>query len=231
LKNRESHFRLHPYNKIQLKNSFHFAIFQNNTVEIHNPGDPAMFRKILIGTDLTSKSYNALRLAASLAQGLSAELFVLHVISLPPKLKGWSSPVVQENKSYKFILQSQVAAAEIELGNQIRAMCWASPKVLPLVTVGDPPKTIAAMAKKLCVDVIVVARGSGGVLGSVAEQVVRLTGQTVLVAPIKWPRRMNAFLTLPVSLFQVPLAGTNAKAAQNTEKRGGENRLIPRNIT
>jgi nucleotide-binding universal stress UspA family protein len=190
-----------------------------------------MFSKILIGTDLTSKSYNALRLAASLAQGLSAELFVLHVIPLPAKLKGWSLPVVQENKSYQIILQSQVAAAEVELGNQIRAMCWASPKVHPLVTVGDPPKTIAAMAKKLCVDIIVVARGSGGVLGSVAEQVVRMAGQTVLIAPIKLPRRMNAFLTLPVSLFQDPLAGTSAKAARNTEKLSEKNGLILRNVT
>jgi nucleotide-binding universal stress UspA family protein len=189
-----------------------------------------MFRKILIATDLTSKSLNALRLAISLARGLSADLFVLHVIPMPAKLKGRSLSLVKDKKFYQLVHRSQIAAAEIELRNQIRAIRWTSKKVHPLVTVGDPSKTIDAMAKELGVDVIVIARGSGGVLGSVADQVVRLAGQTILVAPIKWPRRLNTFLTLPVSLLQAPLFRTSAAATRSIKKSSGKDRLILRKI-
>jgi nucleotide-binding universal stress UspA family protein len=158
-----------------------------------------MFRKLLIATDLTAKSHNALHLSLSLAQWLSAELFVLHVVPLPGKLKRRPTPIIQDSKSSQLILRNQIAEAEAGLANQLYAMRQGSNNVHLLVKPGDPIKTIAKVAKELGIDLIVIGRGSGGKLGLVTEQIVRLAGQTVLVAPVKLFRVMNAFLKLPIA--------------------------------
>jgi nucleotide-binding universal stress UspA family protein len=177
-----------------------------------------MFRKIMIATDLTAKSNNALRLAISLARGLPAELFALHVVPLPTKLKRWPSPPILDNKSYQLILRSQIVSAEFELTNQIRGLRWKPESVHLLVKVGDPSTTIATVAKELGIDVIVIARGSGGVLGSVTERIVRLAGQTVLIAPVKWPWGIKPFSMLPVGAFKT-FRSKASTAAHKSEKK------------
>jgi Universal stress protein family len=116
------------------------------------------------------------------------------------------------------ILRSQIVSAEFELTNQIRGLRWKPESVHLLVKVGDPSTTIATVAKELGIDVIVIARGSGSVLGSVTERIVRLARQTVLIAPVKWPWGIKPFSMLSVGEFKAFRSKASTTAHKSEKK-------------
>ncbi len=142
-----------------------------------------MFEQILVATDLTPISERAVELAVRLARTEGANLCIVHVVELPKVLKAWQRPGgMVDRQQYRAIVDNQVEAAKVELHHQIRWASQASRSVL--IKVGEPAAEIARAALEVDADLLIVARGRGGRLGSTAERVVRLVGRTVLVAPV-----------------------------------------------
>lgn len=146
-----------------------------------------MFDRIVIGTDLTSQSAGAFHTALQIAAP-SSRLLVVHVIDMPPVLSRWESPKLKADiASYRDLLDRQIAAAERALHGQLATLELDVTRIAIAIRVGHPPTHIAAAADEHRAQVLVVGRGTGGWLGPVAEAVVRLSGRTVVVAPV--PRR------------------------------------------
>ncbi|MEO6952115.1 MAG: universal stress protein [Polyangia bacterium] len=182
-----------------------------------------MFSNILVATDLTEKSVLAIRLAAKLtAQTQGAQLTVLHVVDFPASLRDWSMPSFRkDSKLYDDLVARQVQAAEATLRAQIDELHMSTAAaimhpILALVRTGSPAQTIASCADEHGVDVIIVARGKGGVLGSTAEQVVRMVGRTVLVAPVAGMRQL---LKRRQNVIPFPTAKRRRSAAASSDGR------------
>jgi nucleotide-binding universal stress UspA family protein len=148
-----------------------------------------MFKRVLVGTDLLPQSAVALRMGHALAQASGADLVVLHVVPMPAELRRWADDLFKrELQSYRKILDRQAAAARSDLERHVRRLARPGGRpVVSLVRVGKPADVIAATADEMGADLIVVARGHGGVLGSNSERLVRMAGRTVLVAPARAP--------------------------------------------
>lgn len=149
-----------------------------------------MFNKILVVTDLTLNSDNALRMGIELANLHNSSLTVLHVIPDSGTQSGSYSLSNKDLLLYRSILKRQIEGAQFHLEDQllnyfgIRNL--ASPKCL--VKAGVPAAVISKVADSSKADLIIIARGRGGVLSTVAEHVIRFVGRTVLVAPTKLPK-------------------------------------------
>jgi nucleotide-binding universal stress UspA family protein len=156
-----------------------------------------MFQRILVASDLTPQSTAAMRLARGLGQALGSKLVVAHVVPMPSELKRWSGAVFGDDlKAYKAVLERQSRAATKELDRQVTTAGLASTRgVRAVVRSGLPAPVLAKLVEELDADLVIVARGRGGKLGPVAEQLVRLVGRTVLVAPVRGKR--GATLGLP----------------------------------
>lgn len=152
-----------------------------------------LFNKILVVTDLTSSSDNALRMGIELANLHNSTLTILHVI---PDSAGQSSSYSLSNKDlllYRSILKRQIEGAQFHLEDQLLnylgSRKLASPKCL--VKAGVPAAVISKVADSSKADLIIIARGRGGVLSTIAEHVIRFVGRTVLVAPTKLPKSFD----------------------------------------
>lgn len=158
-----------------------------------------MFHRILVGSDLSSQSSGALRLAQGLGQTFDAHIVVAHVVMMPAALQGWGSVGFRNDlKTYGSLLERQLAAARTHLERQVTTARLASAGGVELVVrSGSPAPILAALVEELDADLVIVARGAGGKLGPVAEQLVRLVGRTVLVAPVRL--RRGAVLPLPTT--------------------------------
>lgn len=141
----------------------------------------------MIATDLTAQSASALRLAGAIGQNFGAEIVVAHVVPMPGALRRWSHPSFRADlKSYGTVLTNQCTAAERDLERQVSTAGLSSVRgVRTVVESGRPAPTLARLVEELNADLIIVGRGRGGKLGPVAEQLVRLIGRTVLVAPVR----------------------------------------------
>ncbi|RMG91747.1 MAG: universal stress protein [Zetaproteobacteria bacterium] len=140
---------------------------------------------ILVPTDFSPSSNEALRRACVLADTFGAHVHLLHVIDpvlfIDPDLI--AIPPVEE------MTEALRKSAERRLGEQVRGM---DTDVEIFVHVeegsGDPSRTICSFAERLPADLIVIGRhGRQGMLehlliGSTAERVVRHAPCSVLVA-------------------------------------------------
>jgi len=167
------------------------------------------FKSILVCSDLTPVSGSALELAVDLARDHLQSLHVLHVVTLPPEIKRWSQPLFSVDlKLYRQLLDRQLEAAKKELNRQLRPYLRGPVWPQTLVRAGLAAEVIAETANELAVDLIVVARGTGGALGPTAERVVRLAGRTVLVTPVRRPLAASA----SGELAKPPKRGRRARA-------------------
>lgn len=152
-----------------------------------------MFTRILLATDLTEKSSAAMELALGLAQTHRASLIALCVVGLPRRLQQWAAPVMRADlELYRELLSRQVESARKVLETRMaRARDRLPAGIRCIVRTGVPASEIAKASDEHRVDLIVVARGRRGALGSTAEQIVSLAGKAVLVAPVKLPTRLR----------------------------------------
>lgn len=154
-----------------------------------------MFRTILVATDLEPRSAAAMRTAVDLARKMGSRLFAAHVVKMPPTLRKWKGAIFRDDlKAYEALLQRQIQTSEARLDQALsRANATSSGGVRAIVRAGDPAETLAQIVDEIDPDLVVVARGRDGALGDVAELLVRLTGRTVMVAPVRakraWPQR------------------------------------------
>lgn len=132
-------------------------------------------RKILVPTDFSPPSANALRYAAAFAAKFGAQVLLLHVVPdlalFLPEAASVSPPIVPA-------LDQTVAAARASLERLAAEPRAAGLTVHVEVREGPPFQEILAAARERDVDLIVLGtHGHGGLahvlLGSVAEKVVR----------------------------------------------------------
>lgn len=139
-------------------------------------------RKILVATDFSEGSGWALRRAELLPLRPSAEIVVLHAI--PPNLPAGSA--LRAEAAATRLLEELAAAAAKEAAGRGRPR----PRLVPVVTVGQPYVEIVRRARSEGVDLVVVGRhGRRPVrdlfLSSTAARVIRKAGIPVLVVARK----------------------------------------------
>jgi nucleotide-binding universal stress UspA family protein len=149
---------------------------------------------LLVAVDFTSYSEEALAFASELAEKLTAQLVVLHVIHDPAEAPGFYA---HKGKKKKF-LQSMEEAAEEMMGEFLKKMRKAHPdqlpikEAMPLLVVGTPVTRILEIAKKKQARMIIIgSHGRTGLshllVGSKAERVVQLSPIPVTV--VKTPTK------------------------------------------
>jgi universal stress protein A len=141
---------------------------------------PVTLRRILVATDFSEASLNALRCAVRFARPFNAALYLVHVIKKPSFVHGLENVplVLPEAKRAKIVRIKLASLAKAEIS-----------KALPLATgvyFGEPSREIVALARQVEADLIVLAtQGRTGLprmlLGSTAEQVIRHAPCPVLV--------------------------------------------------
>jgi nucleotide-binding universal stress UspA family protein len=153
-----------------------------------------MFRRILVATDLTRVSRNALAQADALARDNRSHLHVLHVVRDPGR-----EPWVVE--AYGIDWERIRAEAR---GKGRRALSAATRRLARdarLTTldtrIGVPADEILDYARHHAIDLIVVGTHGRGVLasvvlGSVAEAIVRRARCPVMIVRAQGPRRRAA---------------------------------------
>jgi len=141
-----------------------------------------VFKHVLVATDFSEASSGAVDLALALAQGMGADLTVMHACEVPPNtdvaLFDLTTPIVELQRSK---LEERMVS--------IRKICPAAKAV---VNMGAPWEQILAAATESRADVIVVGthgrRGvAHAVIGSVAERVVRHSEIPVLTVRSRPP--------------------------------------------
>jgi nucleotide-binding universal stress UspA family protein len=139
---------------------------------------------LLVATDFSATSTEALRVARELSLALGARVQLLHVIADPARLP-WTidagPAIVQLEHSWR-----QQAERALE---KARDAAGFSPDDTTLtVAMGDPAREITAAAHGINASVIVLGTHGHGfvarlVMGSVADKVVRRADRPVLIVP------------------------------------------------
>jgi nucleotide-binding universal stress UspA family protein len=147
-----------------------------------------MFRSIVIATDLLPTSLPALRAGLALAHGQGARATVVYVLEVWMIDRQWFTDItVEDIASHRALLQREEQAVKRELQAQVQQACLEQRLDLDVESIvrdGRAPDSIVAAAAERGSDLIVVGtRGRRNTLGSVAEQVVRLSRRPVLVVP------------------------------------------------
>jgi nucleotide-binding universal stress UspA family protein len=150
---------------------------------------------LLVATDFTPFSEEALIFAGNLADKLEAQLLILHVIHDPAEAPGF---YVQKMKKKKFLHSMEEAANEmmeefLKKAKKDHPGQSSFKDAMPLLVVGTPVSRIIEIAEKKQVSMIVVgSHGRTGLskilIGSKAEQLVRLSPIPVIV--IKSSKKM-----------------------------------------
>jgi nucleotide-binding universal stress UspA family protein len=140
------------------------------------------FKKILVPTDFSDPSYEALKLANELALHFGSELYVIHVVPLVPGTPSTTDPVAFNVPLYQQGLQMSYK----DLLNEVIEK-WVSKElwVRPMTLQGNAAHEIVRIADDEDIDLIVIStHGETGlghlIFGSVAEKVVRLAPCPVL---------------------------------------------------
>jgi nucleotide-binding universal stress UspA family protein len=138
-------------------------------------------KRILIPTDFSEYSQQALKYAVALAQGFKAKLFVMHV---------WEHPVLSappaEIETYPPLLMTEEKKSQEEALNRLTAdLIRQGIDAQPVFVTGRTYMEIVDKAKELEVDLITLAtHGRTGlshlVFGSTAEKIIRLAPCPVL---------------------------------------------------
>jgi nucleotide-binding universal stress UspA family protein len=151
--------------------------------------------RILVPTDFSRPSEQALAYARSLAQRFGASLHLLHVVNRPLLAEGLAAEAFIDESS------DMVEVAQQRLRKQAPDAASAN------VVFGYAAKSIVQHASQLGVDLIVMgSHGRTGIahilLGSVAEAVVRTAPCPVLTVrdPVKAPERVATASGLHVAV-------------------------------
>jgi nucleotide-binding universal stress UspA family protein len=146
-------------------------------------------KRILVPTDFSNYSLQALEDAIELAKPFKASIVLLHAsdpiyFATPGTLYAPSGNVLMLMREWRRIARTQLAVLARDLEKR-------GVRLRPVFAIGAPHRTIVETAKKIGADLIVMStHGRGGishlVMGSVAEKVVRSAPCPVLtVRPVK----------------------------------------------
>ena len=139
------------------------------------------FQHILVPTDFGEPAQHALETAIMIARKFDASITLFHAYYLPPLAysEGWAAPLGEIAGMAQAAMDKQLAAAQRDY-----------PKIKAIVRSASPVDGVLTVARELPADLIVMGthgrRGvSRFVLGSVAENVVRLAVLPVLTISAK----------------------------------------------
>ena len=143
-------------------------------------------KKILLPTDFSEPSYEALKIAKEMAMHFSAELFFMHVVpplppfAPPPKDKPSFNVTAYVKNLHLSPEKSLQEVIDKKIGNKLKAHIS--------VAHGDVAEKVARYAYKENIDLIIVAsHGTTGwkktFLGSVTEKLVRISTVSTLIIP------------------------------------------------
>jgi nucleotide-binding universal stress UspA family protein len=139
------------------------------------------FQHILVPTDFGEPAQHALETAIMIARKFDASITLFHAYYLPPLAygEGWAPPLGEIAAAAQQAMDQQLAAAQRDY-----------PKIKAIVRGASPAGGVLSVARELSADLI--AMGTHGrrgvshfVLGSVAENVVRLATVPVLTISAK----------------------------------------------
>jgi nucleotide-binding universal stress UspA family protein len=143
---------------------------------VHDP-----LEVILVATDFSDTANLTLERALDIARGHGSEIILLHVMQaeMPTVV---ASEMIVVPPDYEGMLRDASSQGLRSAGGRVRA---AGVRVREVLEQGPPARTIAACADAIGVDLIMVGtRGHTGlkhlILGSVAEEVVRISTRPVL---------------------------------------------------
>ncbi len=139
----------------------------------------AVFKHILVATDFSETSEQALQVTLDMARESGAELTVLHTAEIP------SSVYTGQTFAVVDLMQPIIDVAQQKLDAFMRSVRERHPRADGVLKVGVAWEQILAGAAEVHADLIVIGthgrRGiAHAVLGSVAERVVRLSPVPVL---------------------------------------------------
>lgn len=140
----------------------------------------AIFRHVLVATDLSDASQAAIGLAIDLSRTLGARLTVVHACEIPVYAYTPEMALAPVD-----LLTPVVDAARGKLAELMKQVATSCPGATSLLEVGVPAERILAAAAAAGADLVVLGtHGRRGVahalLGSVAEKVVRRSPVPVL---------------------------------------------------
>jgi nucleotide-binding universal stress UspA family protein len=152
-------------------------------------------KRILVPTDFSEFSQQALDDAAELAKPFKARLIVLH--SLEPIYFATPADLYGPSANLSMLVEEQRRCAQEQLARLARALEKRRIPVETLLASGSPHTVILDTAKKRGADLIVMStHGRGGLshlmMGSVAEKVVRGASCPVLTVRAKKGGRRTA---------------------------------------
>jgi len=139
-------------------------------------------KRILVPTDFSKHSQNALRYAAAFARRFEAEIHLLHVFQdlavSQPEAVTVGPPIVAPIE--QFLASAQASLQRLIEENQLTGI-----PIHPIVRTGSPFDEIIQFAKEQDIDLIVMGTHGRGwlahvLLGSVTEKVVRKSPCPVL---------------------------------------------------
>ena len=144
------------------------------------------YRHVLLSTDLSEGSRDAMATYLSLNISKEAFLSALHIFDAPMLRLAMAHQISEEER--RAYLEDQGAIARIALGKFLAATCLSSAQVVLRHDASDPPQEILAAADLAKADLIVVATHSKRgfeqiLLGSNTEQVLRDSEIDVLAIP------------------------------------------------
>ncbi|MDR9438967.1 MAG: universal stress protein [Halomonas sp.] len=147
-----------------------------------------MYQSILVPVDGSTHAVKALQVAAQLAKGMSATLYLMTVAEFPPDniglfTGGGVEPFTQEDREKLAVGMKEEARKAIDKARAIVDL--AGIEVKEVVRQGHPAELINGEAESLGVDAIVMgSRGvsdvRGMVFGSVSHKVSHTAGCTVI---------------------------------------------------
>jgi nucleotide-binding universal stress UspA family protein len=150
--------------------------------------DPRAVKKILVPTDFSDASAEAVSTAIAFARAFSARVALIHVFVEPT----YVLPPPVEIATFPFDMSEILAKVQASLEAEVRRVEEAGIPVEGETISGRPAPEIVDHAKKVGADLIVMGtHGRSGfqhaLLGSVAERVVHHSHCPVLVVPAPRP--------------------------------------------
>jgi nucleotide-binding universal stress UspA family protein len=142
-------------------------------------------KKILCPTDLSEPSYEGVSAAAAIAENLSAELILIHVV---PHIYHGGSTLVPSGFDTREYFNEMKEIAQKNINDHIERYTSKNVSIRTIIKEGNAPDEIVKAAENEEVDLIVIAtHGWTGwrrfMFGSVTEKVVRLSNLPVLTIP------------------------------------------------
>jgi len=150
------------------------------------------FQKILAATDLSACAGTAVSFAGEIARRTNGQLTVLHV---DPGSLEYTARVLAGERSYRSLAKQRRDAARKELDRHLSLHVDGEARVIPSVETGHAATEIFTTSNRLGADLIVIGTHGDGpltraLIGSVAEEVIRLSTRAVLSIRCRKPPRV-----------------------------------------